>query len=104
YNPSFGRWVSRDPISETAEPNLYGFVRNQPQNTIDLLGLAAFPPVMDHTTFYRSWNESQRAEWFHSFRQALGAAINKSAAQHCVPKRLLAAVVANEMIDWDKLD
>jgi len=40
YNPSTGRWLSRDPIAEKGGPNLYGMVRNSPVNQWDLLGLA----------------------------------------------------------------
>jgi len=39
YNPSTGRWPSRDPIGEKGGKNLYGFVGNQPLSRIDLLGL-----------------------------------------------------------------
>lgn len=40
YDPAAGRWVSRDPIGENGGANLQGFIGNQPQNKIDLLGLA----------------------------------------------------------------
>jgi len=39
YNPDLGRWVSRDPIGEDREPNLYGFVFNSPENMIHRDGL-----------------------------------------------------------------
>jgi RHS repeat-associated protein len=53
YNPSTGRWLSRDPIEEKGfqvysrsrsrrsglEPNLYVFVKNSPLNYSDALGL-----------------------------------------------------------------
>jgi RHS repeat-associated protein len=38
YHPQTGRWPSRDPIEEDGGLNLYGFVRNNAANTIDLLG------------------------------------------------------------------
>ncbi len=38
YNPSTGRWLSRDPIGETGGRNLYGFVNNDPANKFDKLG------------------------------------------------------------------
>jgi integrase/recombinase XerD len=38
YNPTTGRWVSRDPIGERGSLNLYGFVGNNGINQIDLLG------------------------------------------------------------------
>lgn len=38
YNPTTGRWPSRDPIEEEGGINLYGFVGNDPANTVDPLG------------------------------------------------------------------
>jgi RHS repeat-associated protein len=35
YNPSTGRWLSRDPIAERGGLNLYGFVHNNPQSYAD---------------------------------------------------------------------
>ncbi len=40
YDSVNGRWPSRDPIEEEGGENLYGFVLNDPNNHIDLLGLA----------------------------------------------------------------
>lgn len=39
YNPSTGRWPSRDPIEEAGGANLYTFVGNNAANRIDELGL-----------------------------------------------------------------
>jgi len=39
YNPSTGRWLSRDPVGEEGGFNLFGFVGNDPLMAIDLLGL-----------------------------------------------------------------
>ena len=39
YNPSSGRWLSRDPIAEQGGKNLYNFVYNNPLNYFDFLGL-----------------------------------------------------------------
>ena len=40
YNPSTGRWPSRDPIEERDAANLYLFVRNSPLENFDYLGMA----------------------------------------------------------------
>jgi RHS repeat-associated protein len=40
YNPTTGRWASRDPIGEAGGINLYGFVGNGPSNAVDAFGLA----------------------------------------------------------------
>lgn len=39
YDPTVGRWASRDPIEERGGKNLYGMVGNSPVNSIDSLGL-----------------------------------------------------------------
>ena len=39
YQPGLGRWLGRDPIEEKGGLNLYGFVRNNPVNSWDLLGM-----------------------------------------------------------------
>lgn len=39
YDPDLGRWLSRDPISESGGPNLYGYVENDPVNYWDPQGL-----------------------------------------------------------------
>jgi uncharacterized protein RhaS with RHS repeats len=38
YDPTIGRWISRDPIQEEGGVNLYSFVSNNPIEYIDLLG------------------------------------------------------------------
>src|SRR5277367_4329804 len=39
YDPNSGRWLSRDPIAEQGGINLYAYVRENPLNMIDYLGL-----------------------------------------------------------------
>jgi RHS repeat-associated protein len=38
YSPSFGRWISRDPLEEKGGLNLYGFCNNSPIFRIDTDG------------------------------------------------------------------
>jgi hypothetical protein len=46
YNPSTGRWLTRDPLDESSgERNLYVFVRNGPLDNYDLLGLSIAIPT-----------------------------------------------------------
>lgn len=40
YDAECGRWLSRDPIGERGGGNLYGFVNNDPIQSIDLFGLS----------------------------------------------------------------
>lgn len=39
YDSTLGRWLNRDPVSETGGLNLYAYVGNNPINVIDRLGL-----------------------------------------------------------------
>ena len=47
YSPQLGRWLSRDPLGEFADPlhNLYRFVGNNPLNAVDPDGLVAWGQV-----------------------------------------------------------
>ena len=40
YSPTFGRWMSRDPIGESGSEGLYAFVLNCPTSLTDSVGLA----------------------------------------------------------------
>lgn len=42
YNPSTGRWLSRDPKGEKGGLNLYGFVSNRPLTDFDPQGLGTW--------------------------------------------------------------
>lgn len=48
YQPSTGRWLSRDPLEESGGPNLYAFGRGDSVNFSDYLGL--------DPTLSLSWN------------------------------------------------
>jgi hypothetical protein len=39
YSPQLGRWITRDPIGERGEFNLYAFVGNRATDTSDAWGL-----------------------------------------------------------------
>lgn len=39
YNPTTGRWLSRDPLEEQGGANLYGFVNNNPISSFDPDGM-----------------------------------------------------------------
>jgi RHS repeat-associated protein len=40
YEPNLQRWLNRDPIGELGAINLYGFIHNNPINSVDLHGLS----------------------------------------------------------------
>lgn len=47
YSPTLGRWLLEDPIDyEGGDPNLYGFVGNNPVNRLDPSGLSAIGAVI----------------------------------------------------------
>jgi RHS repeat-associated protein len=43
YAPELGRWINRDPIEEVGGMSLYGFVKNNGLNLVDILGLDFWP-------------------------------------------------------------
>ena len=47
YNPHDGRWISRDPITEQEELNLYAFLGNSTQDKVDRLGLLGVSDILD---------------------------------------------------------
>lgn len=53
YNPSTGRWLSRDPIEEQGGVNLYGMVGNDPLSRYDYLGLSAGANLLGLVGSYR---------------------------------------------------
>jgi hypothetical protein len=56
YNPTTGRWLSRDPITEQGGSALHGFVMNDPIDRIDPLGLE-IRNFWDHYTVKATWRE-----------------------------------------------
>ena len=50
YNPSTGRWLSRDPIDESGGLNLYAYVDNASNQAIDALGQAKSPLLQPGST------------------------------------------------------
>ena len=47
YNPSTGRWQSRDPMEEKGGANIYAFIGNQPINDYDLIGAITVGESLD---------------------------------------------------------
>jgi len=110
YDADLGRFTSRDPIGERGGVNLYGFLQNGPQGRVDLLGLDWNPPeaagllVAPGNAFqkpqklFAEYSPAQRQQWFDEFRSRYGASINAAAQVNCVPRKLLAAMIANERL------
>jgi RHS repeat-associated protein len=56
YNPTWGRFINRDPIGENGGVNLYGFCGNDGINRTDRLGLdPPGPPPPQGSSQYESW-------------------------------------------------
>lgn len=56
YDPETGRWLTPDPIGESAGPNLYAYVNNNPLTHFDSYGLWIEAPVAgpEEKTHFRS--------------------------------------------------
>lgn len=54
YDPTLGRWLSRDPIGEAGGGNLYGYVGNAPVKWIDSLGLFPANFIQDYEGRFHS--------------------------------------------------
>ena len=66
YSAELGRWLSRDPISENGGINLYGYVKNDSTQRIDVLGLNSCNCIQDAKNGWKgvrldwpNWNWSE---------------------------------------------
>jgi RHS repeat-associated protein len=56
YNPSLGRWISRDPIGELGGHNLYAYVDNIPTIFTDPFGFSAATPTPPPVNPFKKWD------------------------------------------------
>ena len=72
FNPTIGRWVSKDPILFKAEQaNLYGYAGNDATNQVDATGLATYIcQALADDPFLRFFNINHR--WLMTNTQAAG--------------------------------
>ena len=66
YDPSTGRWLSKDPLQEAGGMNLYGFINNSPIGTWDLLGLVNWSDerIADFTSPNPQMTENQNTKYY----------------------------------------
>jgi hypothetical protein len=70
YNPSTGRWLSRDPIEEGGSKNLYCFAENRPVIAFDLDGrmtLREFPKELPASPTTGPYAGYDGLTWFNAF-------------------------------------
>ncbi|UDQ98355.1 RHS repeat-associated core domain-containing protein [Lentisphaerota bacterium WC36G] len=68
YNPSTGKWLSRDPIQENGGINLYALVNNDVANYWDLLGKKCVPKLVtgSFTAIGKNYAK-EKGWWFDEF-------------------------------------
>lgn len=72
YSPSLGRFITKDPIEEQGGINLYNFVRNNPINKWDYIGLVEVPDwwegseqdYLDYMNPPRDYGSDGSLNWF----------------------------------------
>jgi RHS repeat-associated protein len=72
YDPSLGRWISRDPIGEKGGVNLFAYVGNNPSNAIDPLGLLTMTYYISTGTMYAADLYRMDFRTFSSFHSGKG--------------------------------
>ena len=72
YNPTTGRWISRDPIGEAGGINLYGFVGNDPVSRVDPDGRAPTTLPFYFQNICRRFNDFFRPTANKEVKDALG--------------------------------
>lgn len=54
YDPSIGRWITRDPIEESDGPNVYAFCANHPTGSVDPDGTKKMGNHCDASKAYKN--------------------------------------------------
>ncbi len=58
YNPETGRFISRDPIGQRDQINLYTYVKNSPLVYMDRMGLNSKPFISSAWDVYMTWSDN----------------------------------------------
>ncbi|MCP4403322.1 MAG: hypothetical protein GY801_39190, partial [bacterium] len=127
YDPVTGRYVSVDPIGfDGGDVNFYRYGRSKPIDASDPNGLSVkrfikksmiwignlspesyndwivnhTPGALTQRKFWYHWTPDQQQDWLEDFREEYGYDIEMAARQNCIPRELLAVLIANEQLDY----
>jgi RHS repeat-associated protein len=90
YDSKMGRWISRDPLGEGVDYNLYRYCGNNPISYVDPVGLDSAPPGMDPIEFRKGRNKPSEVKGVCA-RQTLEVTATLLAAYFTVYEVTLAA-------------
>jgi len=95
---SVGTFVQRDRLTATIVGGPYTYARTEPPGWVDGSGWAESLASRRIERFESHPEQARR--WLGLFKERFGPFIDEAARKHCVPRALLATIVANEVIDW----
>jgi uncharacterized protein RhaS with RHS repeats len=97
YNASTGRWLNRDPISESGGKNVYAIAQNAAVTKIDPLGLA---PINGYTLQVNPSDEGDASHFaFHSLAIILPITYPANGVKCACRGRFLGAAVGSAWLD-----
>ena len=83
YDPTNGRWPSRDPLKEKAGYNMYSFVNNKSLNNTDKLGLVCWLPNYTPPS-YQPDPQYSLQDTILPVRDPYGSCVTEGFYRHCV--------------------
>jgi len=82
--------------------NLYEYVMSNPTNWVDPWGLKKYDLLHGYDNikdFWENTSDQQRKRYFGKIQKEVGHLIDTTAKKYCIPKLLLAGLIANELMD-----
>ena len=100
YDPTNGRWPSRDPLKEKAGYNMYSFVNNKSLNNTDKLGLVCWLPNYTPPS-YQPDPQYSLQDTILPVRDPYGSCVTEGFYRHCVNNCVLTRYGVPEfLVDW----